>query len=120
MMLCYANKLQEDLNKMADWEEKWKMSFHPGKCQAFHITRKRNTLKGNYHLHGQNLQSVDETKYLGVIISKDLKWDSHISNITNRANKTLGVIKQNLRIGSINIKETAYKALVRLSLHSDS
>ena len=71
---------------------------------------------GNYHLHGQNLQSVDETKYLGVTISKDLNWDSHIANITSRANKTLGFIRRNLRIGSINIMETAYKALVHPSL----
>ena len=78
---------------MADWEAKWKVSFHPEKCQAFHITIKKKTLMGNYHLHGQNLKAVDEMKYLGVTISKDLNWDSHISNITNRTNKTLDFIR---------------------------
>ena len=100
---------------MADWETRWKMSFHPGKCQALHVTRKRDPLKGNYHLHGQNLKTVEETKYLGVTISQDLSWDSHISHITNRGNKTLGFLRRNLRVGSINIKKTAYKVLVRLS-----
>jgi hypothetical protein len=27
-------QLQEDLNKLAAWEEKWKMSFHPEKCNT--------------------------------------------------------------------------------------
>ncbi|XP_076455765.1 uncharacterized protein LOC143290299 [Babylonia areolata] len=77
---------------------------------------KRNILTGTYHLHGQNLKRVVETKYLGVTISQDLNWDTHISNTTNRANKTLGFLRRNLRVGSINIKETAYKALVRPTL----
>jgi hypothetical protein len=27
-----AEYLQEDLDKLAEWEGKWKMAFHPDKC----------------------------------------------------------------------------------------
>ena len=105
--------LQEDLDKLASWEEKWKMSFHPEKCSVLHMTRRRTTLEGNYTLHGHPLQSVPHAKYLGVTISADLKWDTHITSVINKANKTLGFLRRNLRLRNKRAKERAYKALVR-------
>ncbi|KAL8609842.1 hypothetical protein ACOMHN_020677 [Nucella lapillus] len=108
--------LQQDLDHMADWELKWKMSFHPEKCQALHVTRKKKPLTKDYILHDQKLKPVEETKYFGVTISRDLNWESHITNIANKANSTLGFLRRNLKIGSIAIKEMAYKTLVRPTL----
>ena len=44
---------QEDLNKLAKWEEKWMMQFHPDKCVVLLITKKKDPLELNYNLHGQ-------------------------------------------------------------------
>ena len=33
--------LQDDLNKLADWEQKWGMDFHPDKCSTLHVTRSK-------------------------------------------------------------------------------
>ena len=43
------DSLQTDLDKMATWESKWKMEFHPQMCSTFHTTSKCNC---NYKLHG--------------------------------------------------------------------
>ena len=43
-----------------------------------------------------------------------VNWSQHIDSITNKANRTLGFIRRNLKISSISIKEQAYKILVRL------
>ena len=77
------------------------------------MTRKRQTLNHGYNLHGHTLESVKQVKYLGVTISSDLRWDSHIASITNKASKTLGFIRRNLKIKNTKIKQAAYKALVR-------
>ena len=58
-------------------------------------------------------------KYLGVTIQSDLKWDSHINNITSKANKTLGFLQRNMNISSTKVKEQAYKSLVRPPLEYD-
>ena len=43
----------------------------------------------------------------------NLKWYRHIDNITTKANRTIGFLRQNLKIRSKKIKEKAYKALIR-------
>jgi hypothetical protein len=108
-----ADYLQEDLDKLAEWEEKWKMAFHLDKCNVLTITRKRKPIVREYQLHGQTLEAVKSAKYIVCTISADLKWNDHIRNICNKANKTIGFLKRYLNINNSKIKETAYKSLVR-------
>lgn len=113
--------LQEDLDKLSNWERTWQMEFHPEKCKVIRITRNRtNIIKSNYHLHGHTLQVVDKAKYLGITICHDLRWNEHISNITNKANRSLAFLRRNLRISCPKLKSTAYKALVRPLLEYSS
>ena len=51
--------------------------------------------------------------YLGVEISSDLRWDSHVVEVSSRANRTLGFVRGNLCICSRKAKASAYIALVR-------
>ena len=59
---------------------------------------------------------MPQIKYLGVHISQDLKWNSHINFISSKANQTLGFLKHNLKINPQTIKEKAYKSIVRPKL----
>ena len=105
--------LQEDLRSLTTWEEKWSMEFHPQKCSTLRVSRKKDKTAPAYELHGQNIENVSTTKYLGVNIQDNMQWESHIDSITKKASKTLGFIRRNLKIGNKKTKETAYKALVR-------
>ena len=80
------------------------MEFHPAKCVNIHVTRARRPTTNQYHLHGHPLENVESFKYLGVTVKKDLTWDEHVHNITN---KTFGFLKQNLKISSPKIKDKA-------------
>jgi hypothetical protein len=46
----------------------------------------------NYLLHNQMFEVTKDSKYLGVTISNDLSWANHISNITAKANRTIGFL----------------------------
>ena len=48
-------------------------------------------------LHGCFLEAIDTTKYLGVYLSKDLRWNDHMQKNTNKANKTIGFLMRNLK-----------------------
>ncbi|KAK7094476.1 hypothetical protein V1264_006033 [Littorina saxatilis] len=89
------------------------MAFHPAKCTTVHMTRRRTTLPYEYQLHGQKLQEVTQAKYLGVTLTKDLKWNTHIANITTKANRALGFARRNIKLSNKKVKAAAYKALVR-------
>jgi hypothetical protein len=104
------------VKKLAKWEERWKMSFHPKKCNVLTISRKKQPIMNSYTLHGQQLEHVTTAKYLDVSITSDMKWNQHISNICKKANNTMSFLKRNLNIRNANIKEKAYKSLVRPTL----
>ena len=93
--------LQDDLNTSQERERTWDMEFNPSKCQVLHISRARQPIHSQYTLHGEILESVDSARYLGVSISKDLTWNSHIKDIASKANQTLGFIKRNVKTKNI-------------------
>ena len=77
-------------------ENKLKMAFHPGKSNVLFITCNKTTIKYEYQLHGHKLEHVEGTKYLGITIQSDLKWEIHINSICNKANTTLGFLRRYL------------------------
>jgi hypothetical protein len=62
------------------------MAFHPDKCNVISVTRSKKPIKFDHTLHGHTLDHGTKAKYLGVTIISDLKWGSHINNITKKAN----------------------------------
>ena len=103
----------QDLDKLAEWVGKWKMAFHPDKCNVLTIIRKKKTNSARIPPTWTYTWGCKSVKYLGCTISADLTWNDHIRNICNKANKTIGFLKRNLNINNSKIKETAYKSLVR-------
>ena len=67
-------------------------------------------------LHNQVLENVSSAKYLGVQITDDLDWGQHISEITSKATKTLGLLRRNMAFAPRETKAAAYKTLVRPKL----
>ena len=88
-------KLQRDIDRLGNWAREWGMRFQPVKCNIMQLTKKKhlNKIQASYTLEGAVLENVDNIKYLGVTLTNDLKWNTHISNIcTFKANRTLGFL----------------------------
>ena len=45
-------------------------------------------------------------------ITNDLRWNTHVSNVCTKANRTLGFLRRNLHSCPQEVKEAAYKGLV--------
>ena len=65
--------LQNDLNKIAEWEFMWQMQFNIDKCFILRVGRPKHKLVHLYTLHNQNLSETDSAKYLGLTITSDLQ-----------------------------------------------
>ena len=50
---------------------------------------------------------------LTISLNSDLKWNSHIRNVCSKANRTLGFMRLNLFSCPQDVKEAAYKSMVR-------
>ena len=57
-------KLQDDIDKLVRWSEKWQMLFNFGKCKCLH-TGPGNTCM-NYEMGGTILSKTVKVKHLGV------------------------------------------------------
>jgi hypothetical protein len=86
-------QLQENLDNLIQLEQQWQMQFNPDKCEVLTITKKRKSL---HYIHGHILLLVDSTKYLGLNISKNLSWNTHVGAITKKANNTLAFLRRNI------------------------
>jgi hypothetical protein len=80
------------------------------------ITRSRTSIENRYSMKGHILEDVKEAKYLGVTLSSNLTWNTHICNITGKVNKLLGFLQRNLKVRNETTKENAYKVIVRSNL----
>ena len=71
-------------------------------------------------MHNQKLECVNTAKYLGVNVSKDLGWNTHINKIEASANRTLGFVKRNVQTKHKDIRTLAYNSLVRPQVEYES
>ena len=107
-------KLQRDIDRFGNWARKWGMRFQPVKCNMMQLTRKHsNRIQASYTIEGTVLENVDNIKYLCVTITNNLKWNTHISNICTTANRTLGFLRRTLFSCLQDLKEAAYKGMMR-------
>ena len=109
--------LQHGLQQLEIWANTWGMRFNAKKCYIMSINNKSSHF---YELDKHILQQVPENPYLGITISEDLKWTSHINKISRQTNSTLGFIRRNLNHCPESCRKTAYLALIRSSLEYSS
>ena len=81
-------ELQEDLNNLALWAEKWQMQFNADKCKIIHFGRRNPEFE--YSINGHTLETVEEEKDVGVMISCDLKPSKQCAKAAKKANSVLG------------------------------
>ena len=55
---------------------------------------------------------VESVKYLGVTITSDLKWNTHITNTCKSAKQRLGLLYRNFQLADQKTLSQLYKALV--------
>lgn len=105
--------LQKDLTYLHEWSLIWNMKFNIKKCFFLPFIRPRTKTDATYHLGDSQLSRKTSNAYLGVELSENLSWSSHIANISKKANKSLGFIRRNLGNCSKEVRLRGYSTLVR-------
>lgn len=113
--LLQYNDLQEDLETIKLWTQKWKMPINESKCTVLHIGR--NNPNFNYYFSQQiKITSVTSQRDLGILITSDLKWEQHIIQITKKANTMIYLIQKSFCNLSKEMLLKLYKSYIRPKL----
>lgn len=103
--------LKQDLTTIAEWTATWMLSLNANKCTVLHIGS--NNPHVSYEINNKSVQTVQEQKDLGVIVSSNLKWEPHIASITKKANTLIYLIQKAFTNNSVEMTRKLYKTYIR-------
>ena len=111
-------ELNSDLSRIKQWAFQWKMSFNPDpnkQAQEVIFSRK---LKKFCHpsLHFNNNNNVSQAssqKHLGLTLDNRLTFDEHLTNVSNKISKTIGLLQKLQNIILRPALLTIYKCFIR-------
>ena len=71
-----------------------------------------HNLKLNICIQNTLIEKQQETKFLGVILSDDLKWNKHVNTVVHKISKTIGIISKVRHLLPQTSTRTLYLTLV--------
>ena len=93
------------------------MEFNVKKFKLMHITKSKTPIHSHLPLNNKILEVTSEFRDLGLVTDCNLSWSTHIDKISNKANKTLGLIKRTCKgFQDVSTLRTLYLAQVRSQL----
>ena len=126
--ICYSSDNIDDLNavvnaeltRLNDWLRGNKLSLSIIKTQTMVIGSKRKTchnknlssVNPTFNVANDNIGLVNETKYLGIMIDDNLKWDSQIKNSQGKVSRALGLLTYAKRYVPLGTLNSMYKCIV--------
>lgn len=108
-------EVQEDLYSMSDWSVEWEIGFNAKKCKSMHLG-KSNPRTVYFMKDGVKqvpIQQVSDEKDLGVTFCDNLKFDKHIWNCVDKANRILGIVKRSFTYLDCDMFLQLFKTLIR-------
>ena len=103
--------LQNDLNKLIEWSEKWQMLFNFGKCKCLHTGHGNEDAQ--YTMGDTVLNTTLKKKDLGLTISADMKVSEQCGIAAAKGNQILGLIRRNIVYKEKELIIPLYKTIVR-------
>ena len=104
-------KLQDDIDKLVRWSDKWQMLFNFGKYKCLHTGPGNTGL--NYEMGETILSKTVKEKDLGVSMNDNMKVSEQCRIAASKGNQVLGMIRRNIIYKEKTLIVPLYKAIVR-------
>ncbi|KAK4316380.1 hypothetical protein Pmani_012459 [Petrolisthes manimaculis] len=101
-------KLQEDLDELRRWTEKWLLSFHPDKSRYMRLGR--TTVEDQEYSLQNPIQRSDQEKD---VIDDTLTFSDHLAEKINKANRIVGLVRRTFTNLEPETFKPLFTALVR-------
>ena len=104
-------RLQAALDALTDWADRWGMAFNVQKCKTMHVGF--NNPGYEYSMDGKKLETTEEERDLGVIMSRKLKPGKQCAKAARTAQMVLGQIARAFHFRDKHVFVKLYKTYVR-------
>ena len=117
---CQINKdsdgatLQQDIDYLTTWSNTWQLKFNSEKCKVMHIGHSCAT--EYYVTEGSSrkkLQTVQQGKDLGIIVSSNLKSSQQCIKAAATARRVIAMVRRNFKRLDVNDFNLIYKTYIR-------
>ena len=102
--------LQDDLDKLVKWSEKWQMLLNFWKCKCIHIGH--GNMDEEYKMGDALLGRTTQEKDLEVTFSADMKFSEQCRIAASNGNQILGLIRRTIMYKEKQLIVPLYKAIV--------
>ena len=105
--------VNEELKKLCLWLNLNRLALNVGKTN-FVIFRANKKLTHNVTLvmNKKAIAQKDNVKYLGVLIDQHLRWNYHVSNISKKISRGIGILTKLRNFMGTDLLKTIYYCLV--------
>ena len=105
--------LQNDISELTEWSRIWLLKFHPDKCVAMNVSTKPSPYNTSYKMGDHILKNSCCEKDIGVYLDNNIKFDEHINQAVNKANRILAITRRTFECIDDDIFKMIFKGLVR-------
>ena len=103
---------QSDIDAISQWLTSHRLSPNVRKSYLLPISRSKSAIAISVSLNGQLLEPCASVKYLGVTITSDLSWGTHIFSVCKKANRQLGLLHRKLGSAPPSVRDKVYRTSI--------
>jgi hypothetical protein len=109
----HSNNINNELNKIHQWFCTNKLSLNASKTKAitFHTPQRKITPQ-TLLINSEQIENVDCTNFLGIIIDKNLNFKHHICKISTKISQITGILNKLKNTLPHHILRTIYNSLI--------
>jgi ribonuclease P/MRP protein subunit RPP40 len=112
--------MQQDINSVVKWCDKWLMKLNYSKCKIMHIGK--NNPKSEYFMEDKatnsthKLAKTESERDLGIQMTNKLKYNEQCTQAVTKDNLMLGILKQTFVNRDENTWKKIYTTYIRTHL----
>jgi hypothetical protein len=103
--------LQQALDKLCEWSEKWGMEFNVKKCKVMHLGY--NNPGHSYSMNNQQLSATEEERDIGVCVARNLKPSAQCALAARTAQTVLSQLSRAFHYRDRHVFKRLYVQYVR-------
>ena len=100
--------VQQDRHQLLDWFSVNKLTLNLSKSVCMLFPKDHKVVKLELDVNGMSIPEVENTKFLGVWIDKNLRWDTHVNNLILKLKRNRHLLRTSQNFLNVQAKKIIY------------